>query len=880
MTSFTPFNKLTPPNLPNDLIDRPHLESVLFKGLEEKARLFLVIAPAGYGKTSLLANWVNKNQIENIWINLDESDNDPYHLLAIIQQALDERSIGSSEKSETTEDIEQIINQISNRVHSVRRTVLLIFDKFETIKNNDVQDIIYSLCISLPDNVSTVLLSRKNPALSISRMRAHKQLVEINEQDLSFSLDETRQFIDSNMKLNIQPNNLEAVYKKTLGWAAGLRLAIDVLGTQLETENNLAISKFNGGHPYLADYFNEEVFSRLDKDSKNFLLNTCMLDQFSAPLCNAILEIREPEEIINFLIENHLFTYEIKFKPHWIEYHPLFRDFLVSQNRQVKNKDIIRKAALWFQFQGNAELAVDYGFRSGDEQTAFKIVEPACERLMLDGNIETISNWLERWTRCGFQNRGALLAYQGWIHALNGNFVQALVFKEQAEKTLIEESKKKDKENNQHIPITQGKLAALQAFIEVMYAQNYNEAAKQSRKALKLLSNENSAWNLMALWSLAETQKRIDHISKAIDTQYEALRIGKSVGGKIFYYTIVNSLATALHFNGQRTEALEVCQKAIAQSMDADDPSLGGIYAWSGRLYYEANQLDEALDYVQKGIQLNEKVGPSLSLIFAHYYAALIYQALGQSTKAMNAIQYAKQLAGNASLSDEGWLNACEANLNLKQGNLLQVEHWIRREGPALNAKPDYLNMELFIVHTRYLIHKKESNEAAKKLHAMEKFAVKRGYYRWLLTIYILEAIIWQQKDKQPQALDCLKKALSIAVPVDIIHPFLDEDPVYFNLIPELSSESPAFVMRLLRAAASQDKDNLNIPASILPEPLSKRELQVLKLLAAGKRGPQIAKELFIAYSTVRTHIKSIHRKLDVHNRQELLEKTKLLELV
>jgi LuxR family transcriptional regulator, maltose regulon positive regulatory protein len=413
-----------------------------------------------------------------------------------------------------------------------------------------------------------------------------------------------------------------------------------------------------------------------------------------------------------------------------------------------------------------------------------------------------------------------------------------------------------------------------------MYTHRYDAAGKLAKEALKSLPKTYNAWILMALWSQAETQKRTDHINKAIDTLYEAIRIGNSLEANIFQYAIVNSQAAALHFSGRRKEALAVCQKAISRSSDASDPRLGGLYAWLGRLHNEANQIDKAFANIQKGILLNEKSGVSLNLIFCRYYASQIYQAAGQKEKALEEIHYAQQLAGNASLSDENWLNAWEANLNLMQGNELQVEHWIRKEGPTLEQRPDYLNIESLIVHCRYLIHKGDLNHATKRLQTIEKYVRKRGYHRWLLTINLLQAIAWERKDKHQQALTFVKRALSIAAPEEYQRAFLDEDKLILKLVQELAVESPAFIMRLLRSASSQEKNNNKIPASILPDPLSEREIQVLELLTDGKKGPQIAKELFISYSTVRTHLKSIHRKLDVHSRQELLEKVRLLELI
>ena len=882
-----PAQKFSSTALPPDLLARPQLISTLMEGLQKNAHLFLVIAPAGYGKSTLIANWIQTNHIPNIWLNLDLGDNDLPTLVDSIHQAIDlfQASQHDAEPVGSTITFDaaapkKALNSIIERFDQIKKTVLLVFDRQDQIQNSEPRDFIARLSSQLPMKTACVIISRHDPSLAISRMRAHNQLVELDESDLRFSQKETRQFLEGASKENIDTRNLKILDGKIRGWAVGLRLSIDLLGSQLSTPNSLAVSGFNGSHHYISDYFSEEVFSKVSPTLQTFLIRCSVFNQFSAPLCRSVLDMPNAGEIIQELIDHRLFVNLVEGNQDWFEFHPLFKDYLISKCEPGEKRGLYRRTALWFRERGELDLAVEYGLQSGDEQTALMVIEPACEKAILDGNIQTVSNWLKKWTLNGFQKRAELLVYNGWINALQGDFMQAQILKEQAQELLKVQGKSKDKDKQQNDQITQGKMASLQAFIEVMYSQQYANASKEAKQALKLLPKNRSAWNLMALWAQAETQKRIDHIGKSVETLYEALRMGRSIGGKVFYYAAANSLAAALHFHGRRSEAFELCQKTITNSADPNDPALGGIYAWIGRLFMEANQLEQAQENIQIGVQLNEQPKANLNLIFAYYYASQIYQAAGRGEQALDSIQRAKRLAGNASLSDECWLNAWEANLNMLQGNHIQVEHWLRMEGPKLDQKPDYLNMEMLLVHARYLVQKGDLNNAARRLQNLEKFSSRRGYYRWLLTIYLLQSIVWEKKDKHAQALECIKRALHIAAPEEYQRAFLNEDPLVLKLVQEISAESPAFVMRLLRSASSLGKGNKKIPASILPDPLSEREMQVLKLLASGKKGPQIADELFIAYSTVRTHLKSIHRKLEVHTRQELLEKIRLLELI
>ena len=872
--------KFTSPSLPRDLIQRTQLESVLMDGLKNQARLFLISAPAGYGKSTLIANWASGNHIDHLWFNLEAKDNDlPVFLKALREGLQMDETRQPTQASLPIVESEEI-NTLVKHIQQREKTFLLIFDRLDNVSNTLIQDFLFELARQLNPHAVVVLISRRQPALQVSRMRAYNQLVEINESNLEFTPHEIKEFLRLETGGEVPARNLKRVEQKTRGWAAGLRLVVDLLDGDLLGEDNPGVAHLNGAQRYLADYFEEEVINELEPALQDFLVRSSVLDQFSTTLCRIAVKNRNTEAQIQRLQDDHLFILPVENQPGWFRYHPLFRDFLLSKCAAETQHDILWKAALWFEQQGRLDEAVDSILRTGQETDALQIIEPACEQAILNGNLQAILDWLAEWTRIGFQPRGELLVYQGWIKALGGEFVQALMLAEQAQELLKPYAKSKDKQIAATLQITQGKLAALHAFIDVMYTRQYDNALKQAKTAQHLLPKNRSAWTLMALWAQAETQKRIDHISKAIQTLYEALRIGKTVGGKTFYFAIISSLAAALHFSGQRGEAVEVCQKALQHSNEADDPATGGIYAWLGRMALEANQLDEARRLTEQGLALTQKSGVTLNLIFAYYYASQVYQAVGEHSLGLELIHKAQNLAGNASLSDESWLDAWEANLHLTDGNLIQVEHWVRRESLILNQKPDYLNMEALQVYTRYLIKTGEMNTAGKLLREMEKQAARRGYYRWLLNIYLQQAIVWEQAGKNNAALECIKRALHIAAPEEYQRAFLDEPAPALKLVPELSAEAPAFVMRLLRSASTNANDSRTIPVSILPEPLSEREMDVLKLLAGGRKGPQIAGELFISYSTVRTHLKSIYRKLDVHSRQELLEKARLLELV
>ena len=272
--------KFTSPSLPRDLIQRTQLESSLMDGLRNKARLFLISAPAGYGKSTLIANWVCANHIEHLWFNLDASDNDLPVFLDVLREGLRIEKSGQPAQKNSGVGISEEVNTLVKHIQQREKTFLLIFDRLDNVGNTRVQDFLFELATQLDPHAAVVLISRRQPELQVSRMRAYNQLVEINESSLEFTPQEIREFLRLETGGEVPVRNLKNIEQKTRGWAAGLRLAVDLLDGDLLSEDNPGVARLNGAQRYLADYFEEEVFEELEPALQDFLIRSSVLDRF------------------------------------------------------------------------------------------------------------------------------------------------------------------------------------------------------------------------------------------------------------------------------------------------------------------------------------------------------------------------------------------------------------------------------------------------------------------------------------------------------------------------------------------------------------------------------------------------------------------------
>ena len=875
--------KLSVPPPRPDLVARPRLIQHLNEGLASK--LTVISAPPGYGKTTLLAEWLDGLQRPIAWLSLDEGDNDPVqflrYLVASVQRI--DQDIGSSILdalgSPKKPNLDNLITPLVNDITNVCPTLLLVLDDHQMVTSKSVHELTSSLLENAPPSLHMVVSSREEPPLPLPLLRARGQVNELRESDLRFTIEEASEFFTRTMGLSLTLEAVTMLEARTEGWITGLQLAaLAVLSSSSETNevtDDAAFEAFSGEDRYVLDYLFTEVLHRQPKATRDFLYQTSILDRLSAQLCKAVTGRRNSQELLEQLEERNLFILPLDNVRGWYRYHQLFAEVLRTRLDEKARKKLHRKASRWYEkerlFPQAVKHAAAFAAISGDTKDLERIIRSAAEETMLNGGVMTMQGWLASLPEERLRSDPELATYNGWVLVLTNEMALAEEYAQLAEDRLSDEKVQGE---------AWGRLLLLRGFIS-MGRQDYDGVIHYASRALDMIDEDQPQWRVMALWALAEAQERTRAITDAIVTLQEARLTGGKLGNQVFAILIDASLTSALHTHGQRHEALRVCQDALdryREKLGSPAPMTGIIYTWMGRLHYEANQLVQAQQYVDMGLALNKSVAAGGPHTFSLGMLAAIQHAQGKTDAALNSLHKAQKLAAQVTLGDASWLAAWEYSIHLYQGNMHAAASWAQRKELSIDQNPQYLLFEEHLTYARLLIRSAQLPDARRWLARLERFSQERAFYRWLISVHILQALTAFRSGNQETARGQLARAVKIAAPQDIVRAFLDEDRAIFNLLPQIRDAAPAFIDQLLEAAGA---DPFQPPPPLpITDPLSTRELEVMSLIAAGLSNQEIADELVISIGTVKRHINNIYTKLGVHSRTQAISKANELHLI
>jgi len=911
-----------------NLVPRPRLIRHLDAGLRHGHRLTLVSAPPGFGKTTLVSEWVCASTREVAWVSLDEGDDDPVQFLNYLVAALQQvdgrigRTIqpmlnapGFAPASAAS--LQGLVTPLINDI-TAAAPLILVLDDYQLISSPAVHQIVQFLLEHQPPPLHTVLGTRKDPPLSLHQLRARGQITEIRERDLRFTPEEAAAFLNQTMGLQLPPEAVAALEARTEGWIAGLQLAALAMqgmvtqGPALQkspADAHAFIAAYTGDDRYVTDYLVAEVLQRQPEPVRRFLQQTAVLDRLTAPLCDALrfgypktpgavrsTGTEDSQAILEHLERANLFLIPLDHQHQWYRYHRLFAGVLRATLNPGQKSILHQRATRWYEDQGHLRPAIHHALayaaaspeptlprpdptatRADSWADARDLIRRAAEEMLYTGGLQTLRGWLDALPGDHVRDDGELATYMAWVLALTGDMAQAEVYAQSAGQAL----------GQQKPDPAWGKYLTLRSFMAVFVHQDYPQAIEMAASALQALGPDQAHWRVMALWSMAESQERTTDITQAIATLREARQTGRQLGNQVFAATVELFLAIDLHLHGQRREAVTVCEEAIAHYVDDLGhpwPVTGLVFSRLGTLHYEANQLKLARQHVEQGLALSEQLALEGPLMFSYGFAAPTFQALGETAAALADLRKARQLAGQTALADQSWVLAMEANIHLQLGDFAFAVRWAEAAGLSPDDQPDYLHMDQHLVYARLLLAQGRISDARRWLARLEQFNRGRGLTRWLLTVHILQALAAHRSGDRPAVHDRLARALEIAVPGDYYRAFLDEDEVVLDLLSDLRSLATDFVGQLLAFAGigEPDADATAKLTAVQPlvEPLSERELEVLRLIAAGLNNREIAQELVIAVGTVKRHLNNLYGKLGVHSRTQAVARARNLGLL
>jgi LuxR family maltose regulon positive regulatory protein len=890
-----------PPARPQ-LVLRARLIEQLDAGLRQGRRLSLVSAPAGFGKTTLISQWLTWNderrtmnvetesphsslivhRFQTAWLSLDAGDNDPTrflgYLIAAFQQVDPDigRAVLPLLQAAQPPPPQAILTALINDSAGRAEPLILVLDDYHLLVGPDIHEMVGFLLEHMPPMLHLVIGTREDPPLPLPRLRARGQTIEIRQRDLSFTAEEAATFLRETMRLPLTTQAITTLQARTEGWPTGLQLAALALQSTPEQAEQF-IAAFAGDDRYVMDYLIDEVLDRVPQTVREFLRQTAILDRFTASLCDAVMGRADSRAILDSLETANLFVVALDNRREWYRYHQLFGDVLRLAHAPQEQRDLHWRAAQWHWSQDLAEQAIQhalaYARLTEDFTQAEAWIAEATMPMLAQGALATAQGWLASVPEQHVRADPQLALAKGWLLAMSGNLPHAQTYAEIAQ-ALVQDAAPD--------ALLRAKSLLLSGVIALLAHQDYQGAIGQADAVLELLPDDQAYWRLIALWVKAEAAERSGPIMRAIAAFQAAQAAGHSMGRHVFLVTVEMALAGALNHHGRRREALQICKQAIARHTDALGrvaPLAATILSLLGTLYYEANQLELARQVHDQALAYGTQLALPPYQIPAYGMRAPTYAALGEADRALEGLHVAAQLVKEAGSGDAGWLMAREADIRLRQGDLPFAVRWVEQAGLTLDSKPHYLEIDAYMVYVRVLIAQRRLDGATRLLARLRAFLHGCEMQRPLLTVTVLEALTLAHQGQRSAALGLLHTAVQFAAPEEYYRAFLDEGPQVLDLVREVRSAAPAFVDQLLDYAYGAAPTNRAAPQP-LAEPLSERELEVLALLAAGYSNAEIAERLVIATGTVKRHLNNMYGKLEVQSRTQAIAKARGLRLL
>ena len=927
--------KLYIPPIRPKLVPRPRLMERLNAGLDRK--LTLVSAPAGFGKTTLLSEWVADCGQPAAWISLDDGDNDPVRFLAYFIAALQtvKATIGegalSALQSSQPPPVEESLTKLINQINFLP-DFILILDDYHFVTAQPVHDILTFLLDHLPAPMHLVIATRADPPLPIARLRGRGQLTELRLANLRFTPDEATAFLNHVVGLDLSASDVAALASRTEGWISGLQMA--AISMQGREDTARFIQAFTGSNRYILDYLVEEVLQRQSQSVQTFLLQTSILDRLSGSLCDAVVrkirdwrseiggQAQSPEQspnlqsqvVLEYLESSNLFIVPLDNERRWYRYHRLFTDLLRSRLHQTCPNlvpTLHLRASTWYEQNRLMAEAIHHAASAEDLERATDLIEQAAEATLMRSQVATFLNWVEMVPKELVRARPALYLLYVWALVLRGSPLEVI----ESHLQDIARSAGADEDTN----LVLSKVAVMRAFIAAFQDQ-LPSAAEMSRQALERLPEDDSYLRNVARWVLGMTHMMGGDIASGTQIMDEVVRKSQEIGNVLVTASVLIQLAELHRQRGQLHEAKATYERVLALATDDHGhilPVAGKALTGLGKLWREWNDFETATRYLVEGIEVISQ-WRKIAALEGHLHLARIKQTQGNWIGARDAIEKARQLAVefDASEIDDRVVDFQQVRLWIRQGDtdpscLEAAMRWFEERGLALSTARG-LDTEAALVELaemaekgdddsfshrwrRYehitlaqvLIKQGQPDEALALLEPILGMIERQGQTRTVISVQILRALAFQAQNDIEQAMTALERALSLAEPGGYVRTFVDEGEQMARLLRRAVTRGIAveYASQLLAAFGVWERGRTGVPPPphsppTLTEPLSERELEVLRLLTTTLSTPEIAQELVVSVHTVRSHVKSIYSKLDVHRRAEAVQRAKELGLL
>ncbi len=894
-------SKLRVPLARQHRVARPALLARLTTGLDSGCRLTLISAPAGYGKTTLARDWVAASERPAAWLSLEEADDEPGRFLTYLIAALQTVVAGlgaqvlTAVQSGQTGSTDLLLTALLNDLASLDDDLILVLDDFQMIGSLAVQSAVTFLVEQLPAQVHLVIVTREDPPIPLARLRARGQMSELRASDLRFSEIEAAAFLNDVMGLNLTPPDVAALEARTEGWIAGLQLAAQSLRGQKDASE--AVRAFTGTHTFVLDFLLEEVLRRLPGHVQTFLLETSILDRLCGPLCDALRPEQDPvgAETLAQLQRVNAFVVPLDGDRCWYRYHHLFQELLRQRlARALPPTDIARlhrQASAWFEAHGDVGEAIRHSLAAQDVEQAARMAETAWEAMSRTFQSTGWLRWARRLPERLIAVRPVLCAQIAQSLVDVGEVDLSEDYLRLAERCLNDPTL-------EPVVIESKQLTALPAQIAVARAYNalvdgtLPEAVRFAEQGLDLAPADEFLLRGQAHVTLGCAKWATGNLAAGAAALADWVEATRRAGVPIWAVAGASGLADILVEQGHLGQALETYCRALESAATLGTEAEGvtaRLLLALGLLHHELGEDDRATEVLQRAFAL----GSRSTLVDWGYQRSLAEARLlvseGDLVAAIERLNDAARLYVRTSAPNVRPVAALQSRLYLRQGDLPRAQGWVRASGVTPDDAPSYLREFELVTLARVLTAEHALTRAPGSISAALSLldrllqpAIANDRLASQIDIRITQALALQALGERAQASVTLRTALKLAEPEGYRRVFSDEGEPLAALLTQIATEpKPPIASDYATAVASLYRSGRHAAGRAdLIEPLSEREIDVLRLVAQGYSNQEISQKLFLALSTVKGHNLRAFGKLQARNRTQAVARARELGLL
>lgn len=879
--------KLFRPLLRPDVVHRSHLTERLAEGHQRK--LTLISAPAGFGKTTLINEWVAGSGQPVAWLSLDSEDNDPIRFLVYLISSLQTIPISTGDsllgmlESPQPPSPEYILTILLNQISSVPGHFYLILDDYHVIDAKPVNDALAFLLEHLPHQMHLVIATREDPLLPLARLRARGQLSELRATDLRFSFAEAAIFLNQMMGLHLSDKDIADLENRTEGWITGLQLA--AVSMQGQTDTAGFIHAFTGSHRFVLDYLMEEVLKQKPGNVQTFLLRTSILDRMCGPLCDAVLfdPSASGQKILEYLERSNLFIVPLDTERHWYRYHHLFAELLRQRlNQSVSSgnegggvAEYHIRASRWFEDQGLQIEAFQHAAAANDVERTERLMEGKEMPLHFGGVLTMILGWLASLPKTVLDVRPQLWVRSATLSLFTGQST-GVEEKLQAAETVLATTPQGAEPDDKTLDLI-GQIAAARATL-ALTRYNPEGMITQAHRALEYLHADNLFSRIRAIWTLGFAYQVQGDRAAARQAFTEVISMSQASGNIRFTIVATISLGVIQELENHLYQATKTYGKGLQLAGDYPQPFEGEGHLGLARIFYEWNDLDAAEQHGQQALELARRFDSGIDrYIFSEVFLARLKLAQGDVDGAAAMLAKTEQSVRHHNFVHRiPEVAAAQVMVLLGQNN---------PKAAALLAEKHELPMS----RAKVYIFEWNATEALALLEPLHEQFVQRDWQDELLKVMVLQAVSYHMLGKSTEAFNLIDKALLMAEPGGFIRLFVDEGIQMVRLLTEAAEQTIMrnYIARLL-AVFEHEVQTMEVksvfpnvfPVQSIIDPLSPRELEVLRLVAQGFSNHEICEHLFLALNTVKGHNRRIFEKLQVQRRTEAVVRARELGLI